>query len=126
MMEKTSYGPVPRRSTLAHRAFHTTTTLLAIILLFDVFIFGNSALRKSIRGPENTVVEQVQKCAIKNLHKNTSFLDSARPITADEFVQRRDRLAQALVASDVDAFVLEPGYTFQYAAQLQDARLSPD
>lgn len=57
-------------------------------------------------------LERVQKCAIKNLHRNTSFLD-VEPIKADEFIERRDRLAKALVADGVDAFVLEPGYTFQ-------------
>ncbi|KAI1458951.1 Prolidase/Aminopeptidase P-like protein [Annulohypoxylon moriforme] len=56
----------------------------------------------------------VQQCAIKNLHKDTSFLDGASPISADEFLERRDRLARALVASEADAFVVEPGYTFQY------------
>lgn len=58
--------------------------------------------------------DKAQRCAIDNLHKNLSFLDQAKPITAEEFVGRRDRLAQALAASEVDAFVLEPGYTFQY------------
>lgn len=61
-----------------------------------------------------SVVDKVQKCAIDNLHRDLSFLDAAEPITAAEFLARRDRLAQALAASHVDAFVLEPGYTFQY------------
>lgn len=57
---------------------------------------------------------KVQKCAIANLHRDLYFLDDAPPIQPDEFIQRRDRLAQALHADGVDAFVLEPGYTFQY------------
>lgn len=63
-----------------------------------------------------TTVDTVQECAIANLHHDLSFLDDASPITAAEFVDRRDRLARALAASDIDAFVLEPGYTFQYYA----------
>lgn len=63
---------------------------------------------------ELSVVDRVQQCAIDNLHKDLSFLDPAKPITADEFISRHVRLAQALAASDIDAFVLEPGYTFQY------------
>jgi Xaa-Pro aminopeptidase len=36
----------------------------------------------------------------------------------DEFVQRRNNLAKALVADNVDAFIVEPGYTFQYYANI--------
>ena len=36
----------------------------------------------------------------------------------EEFVQRRNRLAEALVADRVDAFIVEPGYTFQYHANI--------
>ncbi|EFX05237.1 proline dipeptidase [Grosmannia clavigera kw1407] len=61
-----------------------------------------------------SVAERAQQCSIDNLHKDLSFLDAAVPIGANEFIERRDRLAKALVASGVDAFVLEPGYTFQY------------
>lgn len=67
-------------------------------------------------GPKLSVVDRVQKCAIKNLHNDLSFLDSAKPIAADEFIERRDRLARALAASAIDAFVVEPGYTFEYVA----------
>lgn len=59
------------------------------------------------------LVEKVQQCAIDNLHADLSFLDAAVPIKAEEFLERRDRLAVALAAAGVDAFVLEPGYTFQ-------------
>lgn len=65
-------------------------------------------------GQKLSVVDRVQKCAIKNLHNDLSFLDSAKPIAADEFIERRDRLARALAASAIDAFVVEPGYTFAY------------
>lgn len=36
----------------------------------------------------------------------------------DEFVQRRNNLAKALIAVQVDAFIVEPGYTFQYYANI--------
>lgn len=62
---------------------------------------------------EASVFNKVQQCAIDNLQKDLYFLEPAKPITADEFVSRHDRLAEALAASDMDAFVLEPGYTFQ-------------
>lgn len=55
-----------------------------------------------------------QDCSIKNLQANLSFLDTAHPLPVAEFVHRRDRLAQALAEDKVDAFLVEPGYTFSY------------
>jgi Xaa-Pro aminopeptidase len=45
-------------------------------------------------------------------------LDSASPLPLSEFVQRRDNLAKALVEDGIDAFIVEPGYTFQYYANV--------
>ncbi|KAI1138479.1 Prolidase/Aminopeptidase P-like protein [Hypoxylon sp. FL0543] len=70
-------------------------------------------------------LHQIQKCAIENLHADTSFLDKASPISKVEFLERRDRLAEALVTSDVDAFVLEPGYTFQYYGNTSQSDWEP-
>ncbi|ROV87346.1 hypothetical protein VMCG_10701 [Cytospora schulzeri] len=74
---------------------------------------------------EMSVVDKVQKCAIDNLHKDLYFLEPAKPITAEEFISRHDRLAQALAASDMDAFVLEPGYTFQYYGNISQVDWEP-
>ncbi|KIX08793.1 uncharacterized protein Z518_03450 [Rhinocladiella mackenziei CBS 650.93] len=70
-------------------------------------------------------VEKVQKCAISNLKSNLSFLDHAVPIKTDEFIQRRDRLAVALVDAKVDAFAVEPGYTFQYYGNISQTDWEP-
>lgn len=60
-------------------------------------------------------LEGFQECAIKNLlDTGLPLLKKASPITVPDFQERRDRLAEALVAEDVDAFVVEPGYTFKY------------
>ncbi|CAN8102018.1 unnamed protein product [Discula destructiva] len=72
-----------------------------------------------------SLLDEVQTCAIDNLHKDLSFLDPAVPITAQEFIDRRDRLAQALAASGVDGFVLEPGYTFQYYGNISQVDWEP-
>lgn len=69
--------------------------------------------------------DRAQKCTIKNLQKQTSFLDNARPIKAEEFIQRRDNLAKALHESNIDAFVLEPGYTFQYYGNISQTDWEP-
>lgn len=70
-------------------------------------------------------VARAQKCSIKIFKSDLSFLDNAQPIQADEFLQRRDRLAQALVRNKVDAFVLEPGYTFQYYGNISQVDWEP-
>lgn len=94
-----------------HRVLPRSRIGLVVGALLATIWLGLPRLDGS-NGP--SVIDTVQKCAIDNLHKDLSFLGSAKPITADEFISRHDRLAQALAASDVDAFVLEPGYTFQY------------
>ncbi|RDW59815.1 putative xaa-Pro dipeptidase [Coleophoma cylindrospora] len=67
--------------------------------------------------PQN--LDQFQKCSIKNfLDTGLPFLDSASPLPVAEFVERRNQLAEALVADGIDAFLVEPGYTFQYYANI--------
>lgn len=64
-------------------------------------------------------IEEFQQCSIKNfLSTGLHFLDSASPLPVFEFVDRRNNLARALVKDGVDAFVVEPGYTFQYYANI--------
>jgi Xaa-Pro aminopeptidase len=64
-------------------------------------------------------VENFQKCSInKFLSTGLPFLDLASPLPVEEFTSRRDRLAEALVADKIDAFIVEPGYTFQYYANI--------
>lgn len=60
-------------------------------------------------------VKTFQQCAINNLlETGLPFMNNVAPIAVVDFEERRDRLAQALVAEGADAFVVEPGYTFQY------------
>lgn len=55
-----------------------------------------------------------QNCAIDNLLETGLPFMNVAPIAVSDFEERRDRLAQALVAEGADAFVVEPGYTFKY------------
>lgn len=84
--------------------------LVATALFLLAITFYKSSLSHV---SQQTVFQKVQQCAIDNLKSDLSFLHSAVPISSDEFIERRDRLARALAATGVDAFVLEPGYTFQ-------------
>ncbi|KAL3424903.1 metallopeptidase family M24 [Phlyctema vagabunda] len=68
---------------------------------------------------ESTPFQKFQDCSIKNfLDTGLPFLASASPLPVKEYVERRNRLAEALVKDDVDAFLVEPGYTFQYYANI--------
>jgi hypothetical protein len=61
-------------------------------------------------------LQRFQHCSIKTLKEEThyNFLSTATPPSLSEFAARRNRLAEALVAEGLDAFVVEPGYTFSY------------
>lgn len=95
-----------------HRIVTVASAVLAMTWLACLSVSGTPF--PFLQRTTHSAFDKAQKCAIDNLHKDTSFLNPAKPITAEEFVGRRDRLAQALAASEIDAFVLEPGYTFQY------------
>ncbi|KAI0011131.1 metallopeptidase family M24 [Xylariaceae sp. FL0662B] len=94
-----------------------------VLFVFDICLVSYTWLSRYAETKPD--VGQVQRCAIDNFQSDLSFLDSARPIAAEEYLNRRDRLAQALVASEVDAFVLEPGYTFQYYGNISQADWEP-
>lgn len=120
-MEKVQHaaGSVPQRARpasgqLSHRLRVATLggAILAIVWLACLSV--SESPFPFFKRTKYSAFDKAQRCAIDNLHKDLSFLDQAKPIAAQEFVGRRDRLAQALSASEVDAFVLEPGYTFQY------------
>lgn len=61
-------------------------------------------------------LKSFQDCSIRSLFADTNldFLSTAHTINSSEFVERRDRLARALVEDGLDAFIVEPSYTLQY------------
>ncbi|KAI1424712.1 peptidase M24, structural domain-containing protein [Xylaria sp. FL1777] len=96
------------------------------VLIVAIGILGIWLLQTRIGADRsNLTLRDIRKCAIDNLHEDLSFLDSAKPIHTDEFFERRERLARALVASNADAFVLEPGYTFQYYGNISQTDWEP-
>ena len=95
---------------------------LVWFLSFWVVLYSLLAI---ITAKTESSIHDVQQCTIRNLHKNTSFLDRAKPITSNEFIQRRDNLAKAIHASGADGFVLEPGYTFQYYGNISQKDWEP-
>lgn len=101
--------PQPRRPSLLSKIFITLGA--ALCSAFFLVHLHASCPHPQLRG--HIDVEAVQQCSIDNLKSDLWFLDDAVPIEPEEFLERRDRLAKALAANEVDAFVLEPGYTFQ-------------
>ncbi|RJE24002.1 Metallopeptidase family M24 [Aspergillus sclerotialis] len=74
---------------------------------------------KPLQSLSSSRLESFQQCSIDNLlNTGLYFLDTASPISVADYEERRDRLASALVADGVDAFVVEPGYTFKYYANV--------
>jgi Xaa-Pro aminopeptidase len=69
-------------------------------------------------------LKSFQDCSIKTLRKDTNleFLQTAKPLAVSEYESRRNRLAQALHADGLDAFMVEPGYTLQYYADVNQPR----
>ncbi|KAF2993818.1 hypothetical protein E8E13_001706 [Curvularia kusanoi] len=63
--------------------------------------------------------DKFKKCSI-NAYQATGlkFLDTAERPPVDEYVLRRNNLAKALAIEGVDAFAVEPGYTFSYYANI--------
>ncbi|KAI1474067.1 Prolidase/Aminopeptidase P-like protein [Daldinia eschscholtzii] len=110
----------PRHRIGPHRS---RALIIAAISLFNIaWLSWTWVLQHAKSEPD---IARVQRCAIDNLHADLSFLDGASRISKREFLERRDRLAQALVASNVDAFVLEPGYTFQYYGNTSQSDWEP-
>ena len=55
-------------------------------------------------------LKDFRACSIGNFQETRfPFLNEVQPIARDEFVTRRQRLAQALLSDGADAFAVEPG-----------------
>ncbi|KAJ5746840.1 uncharacterized protein N7511_008536 [Penicillium nucicola] len=91
------------------RGSSTFHLLVALALLLTGSIYYFDYISRSQTSPPN-----LQQCAVENLLGTGLPFMNAAPITVAEFEERRVRLAKALIAEDVDAFVMEPGYTFKY------------
>lgn len=110
---KTKSKPTPRPLSLR--------VLAALVLVTFTFwtTFSNH------QSAHQRTLQRIQQCSIDNLHSDLSFLDAVAPIPASEFITRRDNLARALVKDNVDAFVVEPGYTSQYYFNLTQRDWEP-
>lgn len=68
---------------------------------------------------KSTKKEKFKSCSIDTYRATgLEFLDTAERPPVDEYVLRRNNLARALAVEEVDAFMVEPGYTFSYYANI--------
>ncbi|PVH84825.1 Creatinase/aminopeptidase [Cadophora sp. DSE1049] len=100
------------------RARQCLLTTFVFVVTCLILISGFDDDSPDVHSPAQKIRE-FQKCSINNfLSTGLPFLDSASPLPVSEYIERRDNLAVALVADDIDAFLVEPGYTFQYYANI--------
>lgn len=111
-------GPAPTHTRTPRKYF---LLIVAAISCFLVF-FSNvlpACLQSIRRQDDHTILhkstsssrfDDFRTCSIENFQATRfPFLDGVQPIARDEFVARRQRLAQALLSDGAEAFAVEPG-----------------
>ncbi|KAF2218942.1 peptidase M24, structural domain-containing protein [Elsinoe ampelina] len=116
-------SPPQTEETRKRRILFTALGRTAVVTVFLYALVCISSLHRFV--PHKVLVDNALRCTTSNLQHDLSFLKHAVPISNDEFLDRRDRLANALVQSKIDAFVLEPGYTSQYYANISQIDWEP-
>ncbi|PYH47084.1 Creatinase/aminopeptidase [Aspergillus saccharolyticus JOP 1030-1] len=106
---------------LHHRRWLRAVTAF-LLCVIGIYSFSRDLFARATSHkipPNATPLDEFEQCSIANFRETGyPFLDTAIPIAVEDFEDRRDRLARALMVSGVDAFVVEPGYTFKYYANI--------
>ena len=117
-------GPAPKHARTPRKYILLIGAAISCFLIF----FSNvlPACLQSIRHQENhtipydstssTRLNDFRACSVENFQAtHFPFLDGVQPIARDEFVARRQLLAQALLSDGADAFAVEPGKCSRHA-----------
>lgn len=102
--------------------------ILLFLIILNIGSFVSSPLAScSVRWTDNSaIVNAFQQCSMYNfLHTGLPFLKGVKAPDIREFEERRDRLAQALSQDGFDAFIMKPGYTYQYYANASQEDWEP-
>jgi len=125
--------PFPRPKNSASLILYRVLTGLVLLLMIWTLLIGLSSTLHThisqLQPPEKPAFDIIEpataryatfeRCSIDTfLSTGFPWLELASPIPPDEFIQRRNNLAIALAADGVDAFIVEPGYTFKYYANV--------
>lgn len=122
------YQPRHHRSLLHTSLFFCPFFALTLLyLIYGSFIFPVRLLSGALSGAslssvDCSTISSIQQCAISAYHSTgLPWLSTAPPLPLEEFVERRDRVAEALRKAGVDALVVEPGFWFQWLANISQA-----
>lgn len=70
--------------------------------------------------------ERFRRCSVdRYLATGLEFLHGVNPPPLEEYILRRDNVANALIAEGLDAFVVEPGFAFSYFANVTQQQWEP-
>ncbi|KAJ8068970.1 hypothetical protein OCU04_002649 [Sclerotinia nivalis] len=97
----------------------TASAILMLVVQFLADFVSSRLTPLNIVNINSLRYEAFRKCSVNTfLETGLPWLETASPIVLHEFVQRRNNLAVALETDGIDAFIVEPGYTFQYYANI--------
>ncbi|KAF2738620.1 peptidase M24 [Polyplosphaeria fusca] len=117
--QETSSLPAPAVSRRTRSRWTPAARLALAILTFIVFVEFWKQLGNSFSSKFLSKKSKFQKCSIDTyLATGLEFLKTAEQPPLEEYILRRNNLAKALVEDEIDAFVVEPGYTFSYYANV--------
>ncbi|KAF3053251.1 hypothetical protein E8E11_004670 [Didymella keratinophila] len=87
---------------------------VTLLLVWNYIAYNDRAVL-----PQRSEKDAFKECSVEK-YRDTGlkFLDTANRPPVDEYILRRNNLAKALAVEKIDAFVVEPGYTFSYYANI--------
>ncbi|KAI8941039.1 hypothetical protein NX059_002283 [Plenodomus lindquistii] len=115
-----------RSSSSWHARVSYVARWCSFVIVVAVLLFWNTTSILKFSRPVESDLNRFSKCSIETyLDTGLEFLKTAERPPLDEYILRRDNLARALEADGVDAFVVEPGYTFSYYANITQPEWEP-
>ncbi|KAL9621255.1 MAG: hypothetical protein Q9160_004276 [Pyrenula sp. 1 TL-2023] len=114
-----------------HCSFLRTSILLcpffALTLLYRIYgsfpfpvnVLSEAQSKTKPSNVDDSTLSSIQQCAV-SAYRSTGlpWLSTSSPLPLEEFVDRRTRVAEALRKAGVDALVVEPGFWFQWLANV--------
>ncbi|CAO2649376.1 Nn.00g067610.m01.CDS01 [Neocucurbitaria sp. VM-36] len=115
---RTRFSQAKLALTTRRRGWFLLGAVLLILETISLLEYGSLLLHSKTK--------PFRRCSIENyLATDLRFLDTAERPPLDDYVLRRNNLARALVMDGADAFIVEPGYTFSYYANVTQSDWEP-
>ncbi|KAF2854120.1 peptidase M24 [Plenodomus tracheiphilus IPT5] len=121
-----SHSAGRRPSSLRARVSYGARWCSCLVLGAMLLLLWNTSSIRNIRSSAGSEFKQFRTCSIENyLGTGLEFLKTAAQPPLEEYILRRDNLAIALNAEGLDTFVVEPGYTISYYANVTQPEWEP-